>query len=1051
MPKSVLLRGLVPALLLGVSLSGAFAIDKPAHFEKFQRDFDAREALADNLVAGPSAAQLRAEDALRREVPEAAVRYDGFSTTARTVWNQVGYLTGPSRTGATPLEVGMGFMQQHNGLFGFSAQDLSDFEITDTVVTRQNGTTHLYLRQLHEGIAVYNGQLQFNVNRDGRLLSVNNAFLPYLSASVNTRTPVLSAAQAVAAGMAAVGVTVATPESLSEPVGADRRTRIDGAAFSRGPVEAKLMWLPIRDGEARLVWNFVAELLDGEHWYEINVDAANGQLWTVSDWIDDASYKAYPFNVESPQHTTPLPPADARLLIVDPQDATASPFGWHDTNGAAGAEFTIHRGNNTHAWEDSDGNDTPPAGAQPDCGAGLLCDFPIDLTQAPSTYRPGAVSNLFYWTNIIHDVMYQYGFDEAGGNFQVNNYGRGGTGGDDVQALAQAAGNCNANFGTPADGSRPRMRMFVCTNASPAHDGDLDHGVIFHEYGHGISNRLVGGPANVSCLQNSQQPGEGWSDWFGLAITAQPTDVGTTLRGMGTYLVGQAANGPGIRPQPYSTDPAVNSYTYATIGSGVSVPHGLGSVWAQALWEVYWALIAEHGFDTDFYNGTGTAGNQRAMLYVTEGLKDTACGPSFLDTRNGVIQAAMDNHGGEDVCLIWSAFAAFGLGSDATTPGPSSTTGVNGFAIPTSCSFFGSPAPAANICAGQDANYSVTLGAAFQPPVTLSATGPGGSTVNFGTNPINSVPGGSTVTVTNTGGVSPGNYVITVNGNDTAPSLNTFDLDLGVFGGSPAAASLTLPANGANGTSIAPTLQWAAAAGAATYTVDVATDAAFTNIAYTASGIVGTSHLVTINLAANTEHFWRVTAVNPCGTGSASGTFSFTTVNLICSSPNLAIPDNVPAGVTNNLVVPAGSALNDLDLTIKTTHTWVGDLIYTLTNVTTATSAIVIDRPGTTGTGGCQNNDIDVTLSDEAALPVEAQCAGTAPTINGTFSPNNPLSVFDGQSLAGTWQIKVADVAGIDTGTLTQWCLAPTESLLVELFADGFESGNTSAWSSTVP
>ena len=154
-------------------------------------------------------------------------------------------------------------------------------------------------------------------------------------------------------------------------------------------------------------------------------------------------------------------------------------------------------------------------------------------------------------------------------------------------------------------------------------------------------------------------------------------------RGVGTYLLGQPTTGPGVRAQRYSTDPAVNTWTYASIAS-MAVPHGVGSVWAQAIWEVYWALVDEHGFDPDVYDAAGTAGNQRALLYITEGLKDTMCSPTFLNTRDGIIQAAMDNHGGEDVCLIWEAFAAFGLGVNATTPGPNSTTGVNGFDIPAS-------------------------------------------------------------------------------------------------------------------------------------------------------------------------------------------------------------------------------------------------------------------------------------------------------------------------------------------------------------------------------
>jgi hypothetical protein len=155
-------------------------------------------------------------------------------------------------------------------------------------------------------------------------------------------------------------------------------------------------------------------------------------------------------------------------------------------------------------------------------------------------------------------------------------------------------------------------------------------------------------------------------------------------RGMGTYSLNQQTNGTGIRTQRYSTDPAVNTWTYASI-NGMAVPHGVGSVWAQGAWEVYWKLVDAHGFDANLYNAAGNAGNQRMMLYVNEGLKNTACNPTFTQIRDGIIQAAADNHGGEDVCRMWEAFAAYGLGTNAVSGGAASTTPTNGFNIPASC------------------------------------------------------------------------------------------------------------------------------------------------------------------------------------------------------------------------------------------------------------------------------------------------------------------------------------------------------------------------------
>ena len=159
-----------------------------------------------------------------------------------------------------------------------------------------------------------------------------------------------------------------------------------------------------------------------------------------------SSYLVYEWPVESPNHASPLPPADARTVQVDPQNS-ASPFGWHDTNGVPDPEFTTTQGNNVDAQK---------SGVEAECGPSLDCSFVLDLTIDPTAGSnvDAAIANLFYWNNIIHDVWHTYGFDEASGNFQTNNYGNGGSGNDAVIANAQAPGNCNANFGTPADAGR---------------------------------------------------------------------------------------------------------------------------------------------------------------------------------------------------------------------------------------------------------------------------------------------------------------------------------------------------------------------------------------------------------------------------------------------------------------------------------------------------------------------------------------------------------------------------------------------------------------------
>ena len=651
-----------------------------------QRHYDARAALAQGgALTAPDQLRLQSQapPALAADVQElSAVELDDITGAVRSLSSQRGFLSAAA-TGK-PIDIAMDFVRRNLAALGLEETDLAGYTVSNVVYSKVTGATRIYLQQRYQGVPVYNAQLQINVNRDGRIISVNNSFMAGLQRAVRSLTPGKQLPAAVGEALKFSGIKAAPIAAGTPGQGVQLRSRVANAGISLEPIDGALMLLPIRPGEARLVWNFQIHTLDKQHMWDLTVDADTGQVWTRFDWVAGDQYRVYPLPVESPNHTTPLPPSDGRQLVVNPANALASPFGWNDTNGAAGAESTLTTGNNVDAYTDVDANNTADANSRPNGGASLNFDFPLDLTLAPSGYRPAAVANLYYINNIIHDIQYQYGFDEAAGNFQVNNYGRGGAGNDSVRAEAQdGSGTNNANFGTPSDGSRPRMQMYIWTSPNPDRDGDLDTGIVVHEYGHGISNRQVGG-GNVNCLTNNQQPGEGLSDWWALAYTARASDTGATPRGLGTYALNQQTNGTGIRTQRYSTDPAVNTWTYASI-NGMAIPHGVGSVWAQGAWEMYWKLVNTYGFDANLYNAAGNAGNQRAMLYVNEGMKNTACNPTFTQVRDGIIQAAQDNHGGEDVCRLWEAFAGFGLGTNAVSGGANSTSPTNGFNVPASC------------------------------------------------------------------------------------------------------------------------------------------------------------------------------------------------------------------------------------------------------------------------------------------------------------------------------------------------------------------------------
>jgi extracellular elastinolytic metalloproteinase len=191
-------------------------------------------------------------------------------------------------------------------------------------------------------------------------------------------------------------------------------------------------------------------------------------------------------------------------------------------------------------------------------------------------------------------------------------------------------------------------------------DASFDNGVIAHEYAHGISSRLTGGPSTTGCLRNDEQMGEGWSDFFGLVVTTSHPENRT--KGVGNYPNGSQAFDSGIRRRPYSPLDQFNDFTYQDI-INTTGPHPLGEVWASMLWDLYWAFSDQYGWDSDLLNGQG--GNNMAIQLVMDGMKLQACEPGFIDGRDAILKADSINYKGTNQCLIWKVFAKRGLGWSA--------------------------------------------------------------------------------------------------------------------------------------------------------------------------------------------------------------------------------------------------------------------------------------------------------------------------------------------------------------------------------------------------
>jgi subtilisin-like proprotein convertase family protein len=167
---------------------------------------------------------------------------------------------------------------------------------------------------------------------------------------------------------------------------------------------------------------------------------------------------------------------------------------------------------------------------------------------------------------------------------------------------------------------------------------------------------------------------------------------------------------------------------------------------------------------------------------------------------------------------------------------------------------------------------------------------------------------------------------------------------------------------------------------------------------------------------------------------SNEGSFNATLSNqvgagLVPTGLPLAIPDNNPTGVTSDLVVTDNVTLTDVNVRVAGTHTWVGDLTFTLTGPNAAT-VVLLDRPGVPNSGaGCNNDDFDVTFDDASMFDPELHCAGTTPWYTGSANPVGTLSAFNGISSAGTWTLSVNDQAGQDIGTIDDWELITTPAI----------------------
>lgn len=261
----------------------------------------------------------------------------------------------------------------------------------------------------------------------------------------------------------------------------------------------------------------------------------------------------------------------------------------------------------------------------------------------------------------------------------------GGTYGSQVTIPAINMGRQEGNFLVTSINGGKTINTTLINDFNGFKHSSLDNGIVIHEYGHGISNRLTG--QGYDCLSQAvsiEQMGEGWSDYFALMLTTRPGDNSALARGMSTYSADQPTNGIGIRLAKYSPDFSINNYTYGNTNT-VTGPHAFGFIWATMLWDLTWKYVEKYGYNNDVL-ANPNSGNAKALQLIMDGLKLQSCNPSFVDGRNAILEADMLKTGGEDKCMIWGAFAKRGLGVTASAGNKAlGTDQVQDFTYPPEC------------------------------------------------------------------------------------------------------------------------------------------------------------------------------------------------------------------------------------------------------------------------------------------------------------------------------------------------------------------------------
>jgi extracellular elastinolytic metalloproteinase len=626
-------------------------------------DFDVRARGAVAAVPDVRTARARIELAQRLGT-QGLIQSDPLTGTLRMLGRLDGYLTGRS---ARPAKtVAIGFVRSNLPAFGLTKADLKTFRLRRDYVDVA-GVHHISWTQSKRGVPVFHNGLRASVTSDGRLLNVTGS--PVHGIRVASTVPSIGSDEAIRAARTDGGAIVAAAQSSDS---------------------ASLVLFPTGRG-ARLAW----KTFTWPSTQQVNlsvVDAGTASVLYRQSLTSDATGTATAWEF----YPSDLVPAGANV---------ANPVTFPVVDGSS------LNGDNAFVWADVKDNNKPDAGEEipavsgTDWSVAAILDT-TDATQGCTTARPCTwdknvpfsweanmaqnAAQVMYYLNKYHDHLAgaPYGFTPAAGNFEGKDRVLGQTmdGANSGNGLPDKNHFDNANMSTLPDGTPPTMQMYLFRSAPglalPSANGGDDAEVVYHEYTHGLSNRLVLYPDGTSGLTNQQgvSMGEGWSDWYAedflnnLGFKPDTAAVGDVVMGAIAFngmLRFNPVDCPVGAPAPCggSLDAGSGGFTYGDFGDVAGFPevHSDGEIWLETLWQIRQNI-----------------GAVAAETLVTRAMELSPPAPSYLDMRNAIIQADLVNFAGANKAALWSVFAERGMGYFAASTSDD-VNPVEDFSSPPDC------------------------------------------------------------------------------------------------------------------------------------------------------------------------------------------------------------------------------------------------------------------------------------------------------------------------------------------------------------------------------